>query len=247
MTANEANLSLEALIEHAGAHDAPRIEAYMLDGRRYWIKRPEKLSLRWRLQKGDPMRSFARERRQHHALVELGAPVPPILAQSDRFLIVADCGASLEDLFAAAPVQERLRIFQAAGRALAGLHALGLAHGRPLPRDLCWDGAKIRFLDFERGTRTRASQRKQVLDLVQAIHGIYALAPQENPEVAALCEGYRQADQRQLWQAAQRWARRWRWLDPLTRPLQRHEARYKQYRRYKDLMAIPFTLAWLGG
>lgn len=234
------------LVARAIQPDAPRIEPVEQGGRRYWIKRPEVLSLRWRLQKGNPTRAFARERRVHRDLLARGAPVPPILAEADNYIILPDSGPSLEATLTGAAPDERLRACRAAGAALADLHALGLAHGRPHPRDLCWDGARIVFLDFERGSSATASERRQIWDLVLLIHGAYGLAPRETPEVAALCESYRQADLRGLWEAAQAWAKRWRWIDPLTRPLQRYEARYKPHRRYKELLAIPLTLKQLG-
>lgn len=240
--------ALDTLLARASRPGAPRIEAVELGGRRYWIKRPEVLSLRWRLQKGDPARSFARERRIHRDLLARGAPVPQIIAEADTYIVLPDSGPTLESLLAKAPPEERLRAFHAAGVALAGLHGAGLAHGRPLPRDLCWDGTQITFLDFEGASRAdAASQRRQILDLVLAIHGVYALSPQPSPEVEALCEGYRGADHRGIWEAAQRQVRRWRWIELLTRPLQRYEARYKPQRRYKELLAIPLTFGRFAG
>ena len=240
--------ALDTLVARAARPGAPRIEPVELGGRRYWIKRPEVLSLRWRLQKGNPLRAFARERRIHRDLLARGAPVPPILAEDDSYIVLPDSGPSLEALLADAPPDERLRAFRAAGVALAGLHAAGLAHGRPLPRDLCWDGTQITFLDFEGASRTHsASERRQILDLVLALHGVYALSPGPTPEADALCEGYRAADRRGLWEAARKYIRRWRWINTLTRPLQRYEARYKPHRRYKELLAIPLTFARLAG
>ncbi|KPQ06395.1 MAG: Mn2+-dependent serine/threonine protein kinase [Rhodobacteraceae bacterium HLUCCA12] len=239
-------VDLRALLRRAEAAGQPRIEPVDLGGRRYWIKRPEVLSLRWRLQKGDPRRAFARERRVHRTMAEHGAPVPPILAEGESFLVLPDCGPSLETVLKTAPQAERLRAFQAAGATLAALHAKGLVHGRPLPRDLCWDGREIVLLDFEGASRTQAKPRRMVLDLVQAIHGIHALTACHAAEADAFCQGYRAGDDARLWQAAQDWARRWRWLDPVTRPLQRYEARFKPERRYKEVLAIPLTLKQLG-
>lgn len=236
--------SLDGLIAHAARRDVPRIEPVRLAGHRYWIKRPEVLSLRWRLQKGDPARSFARERRIHHDLLARGAPVPPILAEAEGYMVLPDSGPTLEALMrGAAPCGERLRAFEAAGAALAGMHGAGLVHGRPLPRDLCWNGERITFLDFEGGARAgRASMGRKALDLVLALHGIYALSPRPVPEADAFCNGYRGADDG-LWRDARRRVRRWRWIDTLTRPLQYYEARFKPHRTYKELLALPWTFA----
>lgn len=235
--------ALDSLVAHAARADAPRIEPVEMGGHRYWIKRPEVLSLRWRLQKGDPARSFARERRIHRDLLARGAPVPPILAEDEGYMVLPDSGPTLESILTGStPPEERLRIFRAAGAALARMHGAGLVHGRPLPRDLCWDGAQITFLDFEGAARTgSASARRLSLDLVLALHGIYALSPRRTPEADAFCAGYRAADRAGLWQAAKRQVRRWRWIDILTRPLQHYEARFKKERTYKELLAVPYT------
>lgn len=236
----------QALEACATAPDAPRIQPLDHAGRRYWVKRVEVLPLRWRLQKGNPARGFQRERAALHKLAALGAPVPPVIAEGPDWFALPDCGETLESILATQDHPARPDAFAAAGAALAGLHGLGIAHGRPHPRDLCWDGARIWFLDFERGGRTGAKPRHRAFDVMQFVLALYSLTLAEAPEVEAFCAAYRAADISGGWDAATRWCRRLRWLDPLTRPIQRHERDHKQYRRYKEWQALPLTLARFG-
>lgn len=64
---------LRRKVERLPAHQRlSRIEHH---GRAYRVKRPERLLLRWRLQKGDPRRALERERAAYHALDTEGRAV----------------------------------------------------------------------------------------------------------------------------------------------------------------------------
>ena len=236
---------LAALRARMAAPGAGRITPLDHRGRRYWIKRVESLPLRWRLQKGNPARSFARERAALHNLAARGAPVPPILAEGEDWFALPDCGETLAAILRRPDPADRAEVFARAGAALARLHAMGLAHGRPQPRDLCWDGAQIRLLDFERAGEGRAPAWRRALDLVQTVHGIYALDLTAGPEVDAFCAGYRAEDRAGIWARAVRLCRRLSWLEPLTRPLQWMEARETGRTHAREWQAIRPALARL--
>jgi len=237
---------VEALRARATAPGTGRITSIDHGGRRYWIKRVETLSLRWRLQKGDPMRALARERAALQALWARGAPVPPILAEGPSWFAMPDCGETLEAILRAPVHPARPAVFAAAGVALARLHAMRLAHGRPQPRDLCWDGEAIRFIDFERGSTRPASRLARALDVVQFVHALYAIDPRNTVDIDAFCEGYRAHDPDGLWQHAESLCRRLRWVEPLTRPIQRIEARKHRTRHVSEWQAVPLTLRRFG-
>lgn len=243
--------ALAAISAQAARNLDRRIEPVEIEGARYWIKRRETLSLRWQLQKGNPARRFARERETLRQLGAVGAPVPPILAEGEDYFVLPDCGDSLEALLAARDSDTGFATcraaFAAAGHALATLHAMGLAHGRPHPRDLAWDGRRITFLDFERGDARPAGRGRQLRDVVQMVFACHAILLRDDTLVDLFCAAYRESDRRQVWPAAQAWARRWRWLDPLTRPIQRFEARHKAHKPYQEWQAIPLALARLAG
>lgn len=228
-----------------------RIEPVEIEGARYWIKRRERLEWRRRLEKGNPRRLFARELALHKALIARGAPVAPIVLAGPEHVITADCGPTLHVLAqqgdAAAPAA-----FEAAGRALAALHGMGIAHGRPKPDDICYDPAagRITFIDLERGTRFDANARHMLRDLKLFAYVHLANSPPatEQPLLAAFAAGYRQDAPPGMWETALNWARgRGRWLGAVTAPLCWHERRFKPGRRVRRYCAIPEVLAFYAG
>ena len=60
---------------NAARQSGPRVQRFETDGQIYWIKRPEVLSWRMRLQKGDPARAFAAEIATHRDYAARGLPV----------------------------------------------------------------------------------------------------------------------------------------------------------------------------
>ena len=68
---------LQAHVAAALAEPFRRVRPVVLpDGRRFWLKRVERLSGRLRWQKGDPARAFATERAGLRALAEAGCRWP---------------------------------------------------------------------------------------------------------------------------------------------------------------------------
>ena len=140
-------------------------------GGRFWLKRVEEFAPHLWLVKGRPEHALERDRSSHRFLWKFGAPVPRILADGKGYIAVEDAGASLTRLCAdkSVTMTEKLRACCAAGQALARLHAMGLAHGRPAFRDMCWDGRQIRFIDFEYFVPTKAGRLRKARDLGIAV------------------------------------------------------------------------------
>lgn len=232
----------------AEALEAPpqRIRALVLPGgRRFWLKRAERLSGRMRLQKGDGGAAFVREREALRLLSAAGLPVPPLLAEGPDWFLTADQGETLRALLWRQEDRDLTPAFAAAGRALARLHAAGFSHGRPAIRDICWDGTAARFIDLERfdpARRTGHAQtrRAQAMDLLIFVHSLYADALkhpatlQAAPPREAAIAAYRDAAP-ETWAVATRLAARLAWLRPVSKlPL-----------RSRDLRALGPTLARL--
>jgi tRNA A-37 threonylcarbamoyl transferase component Bud32 len=160
---------LDRALRDALAEPPQRVRAVVLpDGRRFWLKRVERLSGRLRLQKGDPARAFAAEREGLRAVAAVGVPVAEVTAEGPDWVLMPDAGPTLPTVARQSEVgeEERLPAFAAAGRALGQLHWAGMAHGRPAVRDVCWDGREARFIDLERFRRARRAGFWQAADVV---------------------------------------------------------------------------------
>lgn len=133
-----------------------------------WLKRIERLSLRLRLQKGDPRRAVEAECAGLRILAEAGVPVPEVLAAGRDWFAVADAGPTLSSLLSGPETAARARAeaLPAVGRAFARLHGAGYAHGRPVLRDLCWDGRTLRFIDLERFRPGQSGDRTKAIDFL---------------------------------------------------------------------------------
>ncbi|TDH37978.1 serine/threonine protein phosphatase [Pseudohoeflea suaedae] len=108
----------------------------------------------------DPAAQLEREQRKLEAFASAGIPVPRIVLKGDRALVFSDTGAD---------VQKRLRALVEAGEtelaeelilriasSLGAVHAAGLCHGRPHPRDMFVAGnGRIGFYDFEEEPEAR--------------------------------------------------------------------------------------------
>ena len=166
-----------------------------------------------------------------------GLPVAPILAEGPDYFVTPDLGVTLRALMSdTGASDDRRAAFQAAGRALAALHAQGFSHGRPAVRDLCWDGAEVRFIDMERFSPRHQSPRHFAADIFVFVHSVFAAGGGE-AELENALTAYRNAGG--PLQASIALARRLRWIGPVARGLRR----LKPHSR--ELMALEPTLAYI--
>ncbi|MGY6703199.1 hypothetical protein [Roseinatronobacter sp.] len=202
-----------------------RVAKLKHNGRRYWIKRVEVTPLRFRLQKGNGAVAFRREVARLKAFAAKGVPVPPILAETPDMIVLADVGKPLTRLARRASADEFQHVLSLAAVALAQLHAMGVSHGRPRLRDICWNRAEIRFVDLEAGARLRASRLRQARDLLVFLHSIF----QNDPDISAYADSalaaYAGADHGGIVPLARRIARWSRPVAFLAAPLIRGDRR----------------------
>lgn len=186
----------------------------LFDGRRFWLKRVERLSGRLRLQKGDPAKAFAAERKGLRALAAAGLPVAGVVAEGPDWVLMPDAGPILPEVVAD-PIRaeaEKLRAFAEAGRALGRLHWAGMAHGRPAVRDVCWDGREARFIDLERFRRAQRAGFWQAADVVMFAQTAFTLWPEDGRWLEAALEAYAVSAPEGAVVAVRRLAR---WLAPV--------------------------------
>jgi tRNA A-37 threonylcarbamoyl transferase component Bud32 len=203
---------------------ARRVQRLARRGHGFWLKRPEHpRSLRWRLQKGDPLRAFQAERDGLEQLARLGAPVPRLVLSGPDFMLLEDAGPTLSHLLddPGTPESVAKAAIGAAGTALGRLHARGLAHGRPYLRDICWDGAQIRMIDFERFSQRNGAGR-QGRDAVLFLSSLL-----QTPRGEALFDTALAAWRAEAPEAATRAATRWVWCLRLLAPTARAIARLR--------------------
>lgn len=211
-------------LDEATRRSGPRVERLSApNGDVYWLKRIEKLSIRLRLQKGDPRRSLDAERQALHVLGDAHLPVPELVTEGRDFLILPDLGPSLQTLLLSGS-PDTLSGFTAAGTALAELHQAGFSHGRPALRDMCWDGRALRIIDFERFESGRASSLRRALDLVLFVHSYFQRQPVSGPEIDGFLKTYLAAAPVEVVASARRLMRGVMPLGTLSRGLMRLRA-----------------------
>ncbi|PZX47357.1 tRNA A-37 threonylcarbamoyl transferase component Bud32 [Roseinatronobacter thiooxidans] len=210
--------SARRLLDVAHAKANHRLYGFELDGKKYFVKRLEQhRTRRARLMKGDPARALAREIALLEAFSQRGAPVPQIVAQDDTCFIMTDCGPPIHRTAVTSNAPEV--IWRAVGTALANLHALGLVHGRPAMRDICWDGQKITFLDLEAGAKLKASQQDMTRDVIVLLHSILREGNQHPQAATFFQDAYRQNDTLGVWDACLIRARRLWWVEWVIAPV----------------------------
>jgi tRNA A-37 threonylcarbamoyl transferase component Bud32 len=206
---------LDAALTRALADPPRRVRRLDLpDGRRFWLKRVERLAGRLRLQKGDPGRAFEVEREGLHALAKAGLPVAGVAAEGPDWVLMPDAGPILPEVIedAGRDAAEKLRACAEAGRALGRLHWAGMAHGRPAVRDICWDGRAARFIDLERFRRARRAGFWQAADVVMLAQTAFTRWPEEGRWLDGMLAAYAESAPEGAMSAVRRLAL---WLRPL--------------------------------
>lgn len=234
-----ADPTLAALITAHVAQTDRRVSLLEHNGETIWVKKLEKLSLRMRMQKGDPRAAFLSERAALHRLQAAGVPVPVIVAEGVDYFAITDSGTSLKRLLLGlhGPSLEHLDAYQAAGRQLALMHKQHLSHGRPSVKDICWKDGHITFLDFERFHDKRNTPKGHMQDLVMMVFSAYAVTGRNCPEIDALITGYRRNDPAGIWQAGANWCAKMNWVNILTKPVQ-----WRGAGKALEFKAIPLTI-----
>lgn len=184
-----------------------RVQSVVLEsGQTAWIKQVERLSGRLRWQKGDPGAALNAERQGLHVLKRHQIPVPEILAEGPRFVVLADAGHDLETHLSDLGLSgaDASQVLRSVGDILARLHRAGFAHGRPALRDFCWDGETVRMIDLERFSNRQKRPLAQAVDLFVFVQTWFS---RRNPGRSApelldqMVDSYRKTAPSQVWPA----------------------------------------------
>lgn len=158
-------------------HHDERVFSFEFDGQKFWLKRIEETiegSFLTKIFKPNPYKSFAAEIKKLEILNEANAPAPKLVLKSDDFFIIEDVGEPISQLLKYSNDENfKHEILLKAARALAGLHALNFAHGRPALRDIAIKNDEIKFLDFESKFFSNDLELRKCRDLLVFIHELY--------------------------------------------------------------------------
>ncbi|WP_165929238.1 hypothetical protein [Shimia isoporae] len=241
-TPRNAEAELKLLAESRAHDDAPRVERVKTEYGVFWIKRPEKLNLRFRLIKGDPRKAFERERLGLHDVNAAGGPAPQLAAEGPDFFVLPDCGPDLRHrLRQVHDAEVRRSLLMDCARSLGELHAMGLSHGRPSPKDMCRVNGKELLLDFERYDRANNNVRGHAEDLVIWAFNVSAHSPEVRDNLPEALEVYSDIAPAGVRAVAEEKCRKLVWANWLTKPLQMRPGN-----KSKEAKAIPSVLELFG-
>lgn len=239
-TGDQAGLDAAIAAHIEGGYS--RVSRFEYGGQHYWLKRPERGSIRMRLQKGNALAKFNAERVALKELCAQGLPFSPLVAEGVEYFVTKDGGPPLMAILRKRllPTAERAEAFAMAGQVLAQMHIQGFSHGRPSIKDICWKNSTISLLDLEYYTPERNNFKGHVYDLILFLHSAFAAIEDTRPEIDAAIRAYREHDTKDVWAGARRWCLQRRLIDPLTRPIQ-----WLPTRHVRDFRAIPLLFTAL--
>ncbi len=158
-------------------HHDERVFSFEFDGQKFWLKRIEKTiegGFLTKIFKPNPYKSFAAEIKKLEILNEANAPAPKLVLKSDDFFVIEDVGEPISQLLKYSNDENfKHEILLKAACALAGLHALNFAHGRPALRDIAIKNDEVKFLDFESKFLSNDLELRKCRDLLVFIHELY--------------------------------------------------------------------------
>ena len=234
--------SLKQFIQSELAKKPGRTHPIEYMGKRYWVKQPEKLDFRMRIQKGNALRSFEAERKALKYLSGLELPVAPLVAEGPDWFAIEDGGIPLDSLLKNnnSDNQENIKAFTAAGQSLVQLHRSDICHGRPSLGDILWDGMKATFIDFELFSPKRNSQWFKVMDIIVLVICIFAIRHEAAGELEATAKAYRSNGGERYWQQAKKVCKHLLWFSFLLAPIG-----LRKTGRARDVRAIVPALRYI--
>ncbi|NMH63599.1 lipopolysaccharide kinase InaA family protein [Shewanella salipaludis] len=218
------------------AHPGERVCQFEYEGKKYWLKQTERLQGAMRLLKADPHQSFLKEVRVLQRLAELQAPVPKLIQADEHYLVLEDVGPTVNQWLSAPGLEPAClqSILNDSAKALAGLHKMALAHGRPALRDISWQQGRVTFIDFEANQQGSNLLMQQIRDLLVYIHSLYRYLGPAEQMIGEAIKHYRNTGGERVWRHTQTLLAGWQWLGFLLRPF--------RHRGGRDLKPIYWVL-----
>lgn len=154
-------------------HRMERVYSFEFEGKAYWLKQPEHPQGIRRLLKPFCDVAFKREIQRIKLLILQRAPIPPVKIINFHCLVMEDAGRTVRAwLECDIPDKQKQQILNDSAKALAGLHARGIVHGRPLLKDILWRDGNVSFIDFEAVSHSHKLMWKKIRDALLFVYGI---------------------------------------------------------------------------
>ncbi|WP_299494971.1 serine/threonine protein phosphatase [uncultured Shewanella sp.] len=208
------NVFKSVIIELLALHKGERVSNFEYQGKRYWLKQAERHSGFMRLLKPNPLEAIKTEVLTLKNMAAKLAPVPKLVLAEKDFFVVEDVGSTVKQWLTEEAVTKPCmhQILNDSAKALADLHTMSLAHGRPALRDISWQNGHVTFIDFEASQYKKDLDYQQVRDLLVFIHSLYRYLGPLHDFIVPAIEHYRLNGGEAIWQNAARCLKKWQWL-----------------------------------
>ena len=203
-----------------------RTSIFEHEGQIYWLKQKESNSLIKRFLMRNSSKNLIKERMVLKKLSKQGIPVPDVINFGEDYLVLSDVGDAIINIIErrhsyysnshpkfhinGAPSKEK--ILTKASIALAKLHKMGYAHGRPSIKDICMKNNKIYFIDFEENKLDKNINKQQTRDLLIFIHSLYRFFGVKNESIKNIIKTYQQNGGDKVWTRTNKKMQNWIWL-----------------------------------
>jgi tRNA A-37 threonylcarbamoyl transferase component Bud32 len=212
--------------DHIQKNQNKRTYTFEYEGKMYWLKQQESNSFIKNLLFRNSSKNLIKEKIVLEKLSKQGIPVPDVINFGKDYLILSDVGDAIINIIErrhsyysnshpkfhlnGAPLKEK--ILTKASIALAKLHKMGYAHGRPSIKDICMKNNKIYFIDFEENKLDQNINKQQTRDLLIFIHSLYRFFGVKNESIKNIIKIYQQNGGDKVWARTNKKMQTWIWL-----------------------------------
>jgi tRNA A-37 threonylcarbamoyl transferase component Bud32 len=221
MNTREAQIktAAEDAIEKYPKH---RVLSFTFDDETFWIKRKMGNGRRAAVKYSAEREFYYEIARMTIAAKSTPELVVPIEVLTPTYMVTKDGGPTLKLILDSdISEDEKEKILEGAGAALATLHHADIVHGRPALRDICFRDGKYTFLDWENRLYLKKLNRQKAIDLLLLLQGLCRENyEKEKCRLKALDKGYTTAGGKDIRREAIRFLNNTSFLGKLTRKLQ---------------------------
>ena len=203
-------------------HPKHRVLSFTFDDETFWIKRKMGNGRRAAVKYSAEREFYYEIARMTIAAKNTPELVAPIEVLTPTYMVTKDGGPTLKLILDSdISEDEKEKILEGAGAALAKLHRADIVHGRPALRDICFRDGKYTFLDWENRLFSKKLNRQKAIDLLLLLQGLCRENyEKEKCRLKALDKGYTASGGKDIRREAIRFLNNTSFLGKLTRKLQ---------------------------